>query len=264
MARRTLHGLGDPLTGRPRDLEMLSSPHFGSKCRKSFNADTTDLAHPGSHPTRRVVDTDVRLAVEDGLPDRTVGWALWCDHRVFVPDATIQYRVEAGGRKAAPHRRTAHLDGAHAGFPGSIAADRLYDGPIGILSMVDDRTSKRLACHVRSHAPTSGHVEAIFRRFPAAREARGLTVRGITTDGSAWSPEPIAAVLGDVPHGVCTFHVRREVTQAVRSGVAQEKTVDGVRTRRAIEGRPALDLRRGRQGDGRPETAQTRHKARAA
>ena len=34
----------------------------------------TDLADPGSHYTRRVVDTAVRLVVEDGLPYRTAGW----------------------------------------------------------------------------------------------------------------------------------------------------------------------------------------------
>jgi hypothetical protein len=52
-------------------------------------------------------------------------------------------------------------------------------------------------------------------------QARGLAVRGITTDGSALYPEPIAAVFGDVPHQVCTFHVLREVTKAVLSAVAK-------------------------------------------
>jgi hypothetical protein len=52
-------------------------------------------------------------------------------------------------------------------------------------------------------------------------EARGLTVRGVTTDGSSLYPEPIAAVFGDVPHQVCTFHVLREVVKAVLSAVSQ-------------------------------------------
>ena len=43
-----------------------------------------------------------------------------------------------------------------------------------------------------------------------------------------------------------------------------QKTVYRVRTRRAIEGRLALDLQRDRQGDGRAETTHTLHKARAA
>src|SRR5262249_32671782 len=60
---------------------------------------SSDLAAPGSHYTRRVVDTAVRLVVEDGLPYRSAEWALWRDHRVFVPYATIQNWVEAGGEK---------------------------------------------------------------------------------------------------------------------------------------------------------------------
>ncbi len=97
--RRTLHDLGDPLTGRPRDFVVLYSRHYCSRCRRYFNADMTDLADPGSHYTRRVVDAAVRLVIEDGLPYRTASWTLWREHRVFVPSATIQNWVEAGGEK---------------------------------------------------------------------------------------------------------------------------------------------------------------------
>ena len=43
-----------------------------------------------------------------------------------------------------------------------------------------------------------------------------------------------------------------------------QKAVYRVRTRRAIEGRLALDLQRERQGDGRTEATHTLHRARAA
>ena len=85
LGRRTLHDLGDPRAGRPRDLVVVHSRHYCSKCRRYFNADMTDLADPGSHYTRRVVDTAVRLVVEDGVPYRAASWSLWRDHRVFVP-----------------------------------------------------------------------------------------------------------------------------------------------------------------------------------
>jgi transposase-like protein len=97
--RRTLHDLGNPLTGRPCDLILIHSRPYCSRCRKYFNADMTDLADPGSHSTRRVIDAAVRLVIEDGLPYRTAGWTLWREHRVFVPYATIQNWVEAGGEK---------------------------------------------------------------------------------------------------------------------------------------------------------------------
>jgi hypothetical protein len=110
-ARRLLHDLGNPLTGRPRDLVLIASQHYCSRCRKYFNADTTDLAHPGSHYTRRVVDAALRLVAEDGLPYRAASWALWREHRVFVPYATIQNWVEAGGEKggAADRHRLPRL-----------------------------------------------------------------------------------------------------------------------------------------------------------
>ena len=64
----------------------------------------TDLADPGSHYTRRVIDAAVRLVIEDGLPYRSASWALWREHRVFVPYATIQNWVEAGGKGGATDR----------------------------------------------------------------------------------------------------------------------------------------------------------------
>ena len=68
--RRTLHDLGNPLTGRPRELIVIYSQHYCTRCRKYFNADMTDLAAPGSHYTKRIVDTAVRLVIEDGTVSR--------------------------------------------------------------------------------------------------------------------------------------------------------------------------------------------------
>jgi hypothetical protein len=153
-----------------------------------------------------------------------------------------------GGEKAAQQTWAEHLDWAPSDFSGFIAADELYDGPFCILSIVDDRTYKRLAYHILSRAPNTEDVEAFFRRFHVALEPRGLTVKGITADGSALYPEPIATVFGDVPHQVCTVHVLREVTEAVLSAVAQER-------QRLAAGAPKLPR-------GRPGTEATRRAAR--
>ena len=104
-AQRTLHDLGDPMSGRPRKLEVTYSQHHCSACGHYFNADMLDLALPHAHYTHRVMHTAVRLVVEDGLPYRTASWHLWRDHRVFVPFATVQNWVEAGGKKG---RRVRH------------------------------------------------------------------------------------------------------------------------------------------------------------
>jgi hypothetical protein len=156
-----------------------------------------------------------------------------------------------GGKKAAQRARTEHLDWALSDFSGYIAADELYDGPFCILSIVDNRTFKRLAYHVLSGAPTAKDVEAFFRRFHEDLGARGLAVRGVTTDGSALYPEAIAAVFGDVPHQVCTFHVLREVVKAVLSAVA--------RVRKALTA-AAPKLPRGRPGSKAARRAARRKK----
>jgi len=114
-----------------------------------------------------------------------------------------------GGKKAARRIPTDYLDWALSDFSGYIAADELYDGPFCILSIVDNRTFKRLSYRVLSHDPTHVDIEAFFHRFHQALEARGLDLKGITTDGSSLYPEPIATVFGAVPHQLCPFHTVR-------------------------------------------------------
>jgi ribosomal protein S27AE len=98
--QRTLHDLGDPKSGRPCDLHVKYSQHRCPRCKIYFNADMDDLALPKCHYTHRVLALAVRLVVEDGLPYRAASWHLWRDHRVFVPFATVQNWVEAGGKKS--------------------------------------------------------------------------------------------------------------------------------------------------------------------
>jgi hypothetical protein len=146
-----------------------------------------------------------------------------------------------GGKKAARRIDTEHLDWALADFSGYIAADELYDGPFCILSIVDNRTFKRLTYRVLDHDPTHTDITALFRRFRAALAARGLAVAGITTDGSPLYPGPIAEVFGEVPHQVCTFHVLHEVTKAVLSAVSQERKRLAATAPKLPRGRPRAD-----------------------
>ena len=99
---RTLHDIGDLVNNRPRDILLTYSQHYCTKCRKYFNTDMSDLAAPKAHYTHRVVAMAVRLVAEDGLPYQAASWHLWRDQRVFVPWATIQNWVEAGGKKIGP------------------------------------------------------------------------------------------------------------------------------------------------------------------
>jgi transposase len=96
---RSLHDIGDLVSGRPRELRIRYSQHYCRACGRAFNIDMTDVAPPASHYTHRVIALAVRLVVEDGIAYRNASWMLWRDHRVFVPFATIQNWVEAGGKK---------------------------------------------------------------------------------------------------------------------------------------------------------------------
>ena len=102
---RTLHDIGDLVSGRPHEIHLTYSQHYCSVCQKYFKADLSDLAPSRSQYTHRVISLAVRLVVEDGLPYRKASWTLWRDHRVFVPCATLQHWVEAAGEKNKPTSR---------------------------------------------------------------------------------------------------------------------------------------------------------------
>ncbi len=63
-------------------------------------------------------------------------------------------------------------------------------------------------------------------------------MRGITTDGSALYPVPIAAVFGDVPHQVCQFHVLAELLKAVLAAVARVRKQLAATKPKLKRGRP--------------------------
>ena len=167
---------------------MIYSQHCCTRCRNNFNADMTDLAAPGSHSTTRVVDTAVRLVIEDGLPNCAASW----NPRVRSPRLrSLRHDPELGrgrGEKAQRRIPTDYLDWALSDFSGYIAADELYDGPFCVLSIVDNRTFN--GCPTTSWTAT--RPKSTSRHswpLPPGLEARGLTVQGITTDGSTLNPD---------------------------------------------------------------------------
>ena len=104
---------------------------------------------------------------------------------------------------------------AVADVSGYVAADALYEGPFCILSAVDKRRYKRIFSDVLDHDPTHDDIRALLRRLKMAWAARDLTLVGITTDGAALYPQPLAELFRGVPHQICTFHVLAEVVTVV-------------------------------------------------
>ena len=115
----------------------------------------------------------------------------------------------------------------------------MYDGPFCVLSIVDNRTFRRITYEVLDHDPTHADMERFFRTFQSALQRHGLRLHGITTDGSALYPDPISKVFGDVPHQVCEFHVIKELTKAVLRAVAKVRKELAATKPKLGRGRPS-------------------------
>jgi hypothetical protein len=135
---------------------------------------------------------------------------------------------------------TDFLDWAWTDFSGYVAADALYDGPFCMLSAVDNRRYKRRLYDVLDHDPTHEDIRACLGRLQTALLARDLPLLGVTTAGSARSPEPLLEVFGDVPHHICALHIVADVATAVLGAVASA--------------RKALAAKQPKWGKGRPST----------
>jgi hypothetical protein len=134
---------------------------------------------------------------------------------------------------------TTYLDWGLADFSGYIAADELYDGPFCVLSIVDNRTFKRLLYQVLDHDPDHADITAFLHRFRMALRLRSLALQGVTTDASPLYPVPLREVFGNVPHQICEFHIIKELTKAILRAVAKVRKNLAERKLTAKRGRPA-------------------------
>jgi hypothetical protein len=108
-----------------------------------------------------------------------------------------------------------------------------------VLSIVDNRTFKRLVYEVLDHAPKHADILRFFRGFQEALDARGLKLKGITTDASPLYPVPVAEVFGPIAHQICEFHIIAELTKAVLKAVAKVRRTLKAQMPNLPHGRPA-------------------------
>src|SRR5437764_1430981 len=127
------------------------------------------------------------MAPGSSVPDRTEGIPRVEDlPRPLVVSRSRNYR-----RRVCPH----------------CGRSCYRDGPLCVLLTVDSPTQRRLLCEVLEHDPGHDDIRLFLGRVKSAIAARGRTVRGLTTDGSALYPQPLAEVFPEAPHQVCEFHV---------------------------------------------------------
>jgi hypothetical protein len=119
------------------------------------------------------------------------------------------------GKKGIQQVEGPYLDETLADFSGYLAADEMYDGPFCVLCAVDPRQQRRLLYEVLDHDPTAEDILYFLARLHDEIRKRDREVLGITTDGSPLYPVPIRLALGAIPHQVCEFHIKKELTKAV-------------------------------------------------
>jgi len=141
-------------------------------------------------------------------------------------------------KKAEVAVKTDYINKVLSEFSGYIAADELYDGPFCVLFIVDNHKFNRLYYEVLDHNPTNEDMIRFFRRFKQMLDARGLTVNGITTDGSPLYPEPISEVFGKIEHQLCQFHIIKEINKAILKAVTRVRRELKQKKTKGQRGRP--------------------------
>jgi hypothetical protein len=136
---------------------------------------------------------------------------------------------------------TTYLDAALADFSGYLAIDEVYDGPFCILSVVDNRRYNRLAFRVLDHDPTQDDVLAFLSEFKGQLDRRGLSVLGITTDGSSLYPKVLKQLWPDARHQNCEFHVIKEITKAILHALAVLRKEMTAKIPKQPRGRPSKE-----------------------
>jgi hypothetical protein len=136
---------------------------------------------------------------------------------------------------------TTYLDEALADFSGYLAIDEVYDGPFCILSIVDNRRYNRLAFRVLDHDPTEEDVRDFLKEFKEQLDKRGLSVLGITTDGSSLYPKVLRELWPDARHQLCKFHVIKEITKAILHALAVLRKELTAKIPKLPRGRPSKE-----------------------
>jgi hypothetical protein len=136
------------------------------------------------------------------------------------PGARSKTGSRPAEKKAEQHVVKKYLEEALGDFSGYVAIDEVYDGPFCVLVIVDNHKFRRLIYEVLDHDPTHQDITRFLRRFKKELDSRGLTLKGVTTDGSKLYPTPLEEVFGKVPHQLCEFHVLKEIMKEILKAVA--------------------------------------------
>ena len=106
---------------------------------------------------------------------------------------------------------------------------------------MDNRRYNRLAFRVLDHDPTQDDVLAFLTEFKEQLDRRGLSVFGITTDGSALYPKVLKELWPKARHQICEFHVIKEINKAVLRALAKLRKEMTAEIPKQPRGRPSKE-----------------------
>src|ERR1700694_2206874 len=107
-----------------------------------------------------------------------------------------------------------------------------------MLSAVEHRSDTRILYDGLEHDPDHKDMRACLGRLQTALTARHVTLVGLTTDGAALSPAPLAALWSGVHNNIWTLNVIAEVGKAVLGAVTRERKRLAATHPRRPQGRP--------------------------
>jgi hypothetical protein len=101
-------------------------------------------------------------------------------------------------------------------FSDYLVIDEIYDGPYAIFYAVDPIAQKRIAFHIAYEA-----TEEEARKFFTYLKNLGISVKGITTDGSPLYPSLIQEFFPEATHQICIFHILKDLNRLVLRALAR-------------------------------------------
>ena len=239
--QRQLHDLGDARTGCPIELRVRYSEHYCCKCGRWFTVDLSDLAVPNGHYTHRVVAAAVRWSSRTACLTAPPVGTYGATTASSSPSPRSRTGSRRRGKKGRRQVEQEYLDDALARFSGYIAIDELYDGPFCVLSIVDNRTYRRLAYRVLDHSPKATDIGRFLKAFKKQLDDRSLKRR--RHHHRRLGPVPRAAGAGlqrraapDLP-----FHVIKELTLSILHALAKVRKEMKAKTAPLPRGRPKQD-----------------------
>lgn len=170
------------------------------------------FAPKGGRYTYRAIEACIASVREDNMPFSNVPKRVQRDFHIQPAVSTVHRWY---------HDQAQQLDLFHDyhqwvvnSFSGVLCIDEIYDNNICVIVATDPLNKKTVAFSVENQI-----TEAEMTRFLTYLKELGIEPEVVTTDGSPLYPKPLKEVFSNSKHLLCLFHVMKNITKDVLTGV---------------------------------------------